>query len=101
MVTDNDKRGLACELPPANTIRWVPRRKAAIVLATRAGVIARETVCQRYRISPEELDSWEAAFDRHGLAGLRVTRLQLYRGPLAARPERARRAAAEKRLSAR
>jgi hypothetical protein len=57
----------------------VPRRKAAVVAAMRAGVISREEACERYALSPEEFAAWEAAFDQHGLFGLRITRLQYYR----------------------
>jgi hypothetical protein len=60
-------------LPPADTIRWSSHRKAAVVLATRAGVITREEARERYLLSDEELAGWEAAFDRNGIHGLRVT----------------------------
>ena len=61
------------ELPPADTIRWSSHRKAAVVLATRAGVIAREEALERYLLCDEELAGWEAAFDRNGIHGLLVT----------------------------
>jgi hypothetical protein len=32
-------------------------------------------------LSEEEFLSWERAFERHGLAGLRTTRVQQYRAP--------------------
>ena len=60
-------------LPSADTIRWSSHRKAAVVLATRAGVITREEALERYLLSDEELAGWEAAFDRNGIHGLRVT----------------------------
>ena len=60
-------------LPPADTIRWSSHRKAAVVLAARAGVITREEALERYLLSDEELAGWEAAFDRNGIHGLRVT----------------------------
>lgn len=66
-------------LPPANTTRWVVRRKAAVVEAVNAGLISLEEACRRYTLSVEEFLSWENAMDRHGLRGLRVTRLQEYR----------------------
>ncbi len=78
-VVDKDEKHLVLGLPPATTKRWVSRRKAAVVLATRAGVISREQACERYGVSPEELAAWEMAFDRHGIRGLRVTSLQNYR----------------------
>jgi hypothetical protein len=54
------------DLPPAGTVAWGNRRKAAVVLAVRAGQITRDEAYSRYRLSPEELVSWEAAFDRGG-----------------------------------
>ena len=66
-------------LPPANTSRWVPSRKAEIVRAIRDGVIDRAEACARYALSPEELCLWERAIDAAGIAGLRVTRVQIYR----------------------
>jgi Protein of unknown function (DUF1153) len=61
-------------LPPPDTVRWSSRRKAAVVVATRAGAITREEARQRYVLSNEELAGWEAAFDKNGVPGLRVTR---------------------------
>jgi hypothetical protein len=79
IAIDKDKRDLLLGLPPANTKRWVSRRKATVVLATRAGVISREEACARYALSREEIAAWEAAFDQDGVRGLRITRLQNYR----------------------
>ena len=67
-------------LPPANTKRWVIRRKAEVVAAVRSGAISLEDACNRYKLSMEEFLSWQRLIDSHGLAGLRVTRLQDYRG---------------------
>ena len=67
------------DLPPPDTKRWVTRRKAVIVNAVRAGVISLEEVCRRYKLSVEEFLAWEHAIDMHGVPGLRVTRLQIYR----------------------
>jgi transposase-like protein len=76
------------DLPPPNTKRWVVRRKAAVLAAVRSGAITVEEACRRYGLSEEEFLSWQRAFDSHGLAGLRATRLQAYRGsrPRAAKP---------------
>jgi hypothetical protein len=67
------------ELPPPETKRWSSRRKAAVIVATRAGIISRAEACQRYMLSDEELAGWEAAFDRRGIPGLRSAALHLYR----------------------
>lgn len=69
------------DLPPPNTKRWVVRRKAAVVAAVRTGLITLEDACRRYTLSVEEFLSWERAMEKHGLRGLRVTRLQEYRAP--------------------
>lgn len=67
-------------LPPPETKRWVIRRKAEVVAAVRAGVITLEEACRRYHLSLEEFLSWQRLVESHGLPGLRVTRLQDYRG---------------------
>ncbi len=67
------------DLPPPNTKRWVVRRKAAVVAAVRTGLLSLEEACNRYTLSVEEFLSWERAIEKHGLRGLRVTRLQDYR----------------------
>ena len=79
ITADRDKERLLAGLPPAETRRWSCRRKAAIVVAVRAGVLGREEACERYLLSPEELSGWETALDQNGIPGLRVTRLQIYR----------------------
>jgi hypothetical protein len=65
-------------LPPPDTRRWVARRKAEVVAAVRTGLISFEDACRRYNLSDEEFGSWQRAIDRHGLGGLRVTRIQEY-----------------------
>ena len=67
-------------LPPLDTKRWVIRRKAEVVAAVRSGVISLDEACRRYTLSIEEFLTWQRLIDSHGLAGLRVTRLQDYRG---------------------
>jgi hypothetical protein len=66
-------------LPPPDTRRWVARRKAEVVTAVRAGLMTFDEACSRYGLTAEEFASWERAIDRHGLGGLRVTRLQQFR----------------------
>jgi hypothetical protein len=69
----------ADELPPPDTKRWVPRRKAVVVEAVLSGVITLEEVCRRYALSVDEFLSWHNAMEMHGVPGLRTTRLQIYR----------------------
>src|SRR5579871_1840568 len=58
------------ELPPADTIRWSPRRKAEVVLAVTGGVLTAEEACRRYRMSPEELSEWISGYQLDGMKGL-------------------------------
>ena len=68
------------DLPPANTKRWVVRRKAEVVAAVRAGLISLEDACKRYTLSVEEFASWQQLVEQYGVRGLRATRVQEYRG---------------------
>jgi transposase-like protein len=67
------------DLPSPGTKRWVARRKAAVVAAVRSGAIGFEEACRRFELSEEELHAWERGIENHGVAGLRITRLQIYR----------------------
>lgn len=67
------------DLPSPNTKRWVIRRKAQVVMAVRGGLLTLDEACARYDLSVEEFLSWQRMIDRHGLPGLRVTRIQEYR----------------------
>jgi hypothetical protein len=67
------------DLPPRDTQRWVIRRKAEVVAAVRGGLLSLEEACARYTLTTEEFLSWQQSIDRHGLAGLRATRVQQYR----------------------
>ena len=78
-------------LPPADTQRWVVRRKAAVVAAVESGKITLEEACRRYQLTEEEFGTWQRAYQAHGLPGLRATRLQLYRPPSPRDPGRPRR----------
>jgi hypothetical protein len=66
-------------LPPPDTERWVTRRKAQVVAAVRSGLLTFHEACERYRLSEEEFQSWINLLDRHGVRGLRATRMQEYR----------------------
>ena len=67
------------ELPSPRTRRWTARRKVALVDAVRGGWLSLEEACERYGLSVEEFRAWEEAVERHGVPGLRATRLQIYR----------------------
>ena len=66
-------------LPPPDTKRWVVRRKAEVVAAVSGGLLNLEEACNRYSLSVEEFMSWRRAVERHGIRGLRSTRIQMYR----------------------
>lgn len=77
-----DGRPLTLEdLPSPETKRWVSRRKAEVVAGVRAGLLTVDEALRRYRLTMEEFLSWQRLVDRHGVAGLRATRLQDYRSP--------------------
>jgi len=67
------------DLPPENTQRWVASRKAIVVAAVRGGLLSIDEACQRYKLTVDEFLSWQRLIDRHGLSGLRTTRIQEYR----------------------
>ncbi len=67
------------DLPPRNTKRWVIRRKAEVVAAVRGGLLSLEEACDRYRLTIDEFLSWQHSIEKHGLPGLRATRVQDYR----------------------
>lgn len=62
-------------LPPADTKRWVPRRKAEVVAAVNGGLLTLAEACGRYGISLEEFTQWERAYEADGLNGLRANRV--------------------------
>ena len=55
------------------------RRQAEVVSAVRGGLLTEEEACARYSLSDEEYQGWQQSIDRHGMAGLRTTRIQQYR----------------------
>lgn len=76
---DANDRAAKDALPPANTSRWVVRRKAEVVAAIDSGLLTIAEACSRYDLTLEELASWQRAVEREGIAGLRATRVQHYR----------------------
>src|SRR3984893_333206 len=82
--------GTDVDLPPPDTKPGVPGRRGVIVDAVRSGAISLEEACRRYELSVEEFAAWQRAIEAHGVAGLRVTRLQIYRDNPPVRPGKAR-----------
>jgi hypothetical protein len=67
------------DLPTPGIKRWVTSRKAEVVAAVHGGLLSAEDACDRYHLSREEFSGWERLYERHGVKGLRTTRLQSYR----------------------
>jgi Protein of unknown function (DUF1153) len=67
------------DLPPQETKRWVPQRKAVVVAAVRVGLLSLEEACSRYSLTVDEFRSWQESIDQYGLGGLRIKRIQRYR----------------------
>jgi transposase-like protein len=63
-------------LPPADTIRWSPRRKAQVAQAVIDGSLSNAEACGRYQLSQEEITEWIDGYSVHGKAGLYATRRQ-------------------------
>jgi hypothetical protein len=66
-------------LPPPNTARWVPRKKAEIVAAVRGGLLSLSEACDCYALTLEEFTAWQDAIDHFGLRGLRMSHSQTHR----------------------
>src|SRR5258706_7978143 len=67
------------DLPPTNTKRWVTRRKAEVVAAVRGGLLSLDDARKRYSLSIDEFLIWQRQIERHGLPGLRATKVKDYR----------------------
>jgi hypothetical protein len=67
------------DLPPSDTVRWTPYRKASVVRGVRSGAISLDEACRRYQLSAEEFLAWQEAIEAHGIGALHVTRSQFYR----------------------
>ncbi len=67
------------DLPPADTVRWVASRKAAVVRGVLGGLISRDEAIRRYGLSDEEFDGWIRAVRKHGVNGLKATAIRRLR----------------------
>jgi len=75
-MPSEDKKSGRLPLPGE---RWVSPRKAMVIAALREGETTVKEVCRFSSLSRDEPASWVASFERHGVPGLRPTRVQLYR----------------------
>src|SRR6202011_3106147 len=80
VIGPGGRRLTIADLPSPGTQRWVIRRKAEVVAAVRGGLLSVEEACERYKLTVDEFLSWQRSIDKHGLPGLRATRIQEYRG---------------------
>jgi hypothetical protein len=62
-------------------VRWIARRKAAVIEAIRSGEISQAWALIEYDLSAEELDEWIKLYDTDGIRALRTTGLLNYRLP--------------------
>jgi transposase-like protein len=58
------------DLPPSDTVRWSPRRKASVVRGVRSGAISFDEACRRYQLSAEEFQAWQEAIEAHGIGSV-------------------------------
>ena len=79
VIGPDGQRLTRADLPPANTRRWVIRRKAEVVAAVRGELLTLDEACDHYNLSHEEFECWRRTIDRHGIQGLRTTRIKKYR----------------------
>lgn len=67
---------LTLHRPNADAIsRWTPGRKREVLLRyCYADEAARQALLAEHQITADEIDQWDGAYQRHGLAGLKVTK---------------------------
>ena len=53
------------------------RRKAEVVAAVRGGLLSLDEACKRYSLTIDEIVTWQRLIERHGLPGLRTTKIRI------------------------
>lgn len=61
-------------LPPADTRRWIPSRKALVVEAIHREELDFVAACDRWGLTPTELGQWIVRYELFGPLGLRATK---------------------------
>lgn len=72
------------DAPPRRSpgrLRWTAQRKATLVFEVRTDKRNVEDVYREYGVTAREIVTWSEAFDRFGLEGLKVTKINRDRGP--------------------
>jgi hypothetical protein len=64
----------------ATGVRWTQLKKSVVVKAVASRQLSRRRALALFQLSAEEFRSWEESYKAHGIAGLRTTRVQYYRG---------------------
>jgi transposase-like protein len=83
------------EAAQSETFKWTPSRKAVVVEAVDDGKLSGADVEKRFGVSAEEFGSWSRSLEKHGVAGLRSSRVQIYepqrrkgyKAPASSRPQ--------------
>jgi hypothetical protein len=79
VIGPEGSRVTIADLQQKDTKRSVIRREAGVVAAVRDGLLSLKEACERYKRTVGKFLSWQRSIDRHGLSGLRATRIQDYR----------------------
>ena len=66
------------EAAQSETFKWTPSRKAVVVEAVRDSKLTEADIEKRFGVSAEEFASWSGSLEKHGVAGLRSSRVQIY-----------------------
>lgn len=60
-------------------MKWTIKRKKGVLDQIDSGAIDEIQAFQFYGTTRQELDEWRRMIDKHGIKGLRVTKLTKYR----------------------
>lgn len=64
------------DLPPPDTVRWTPNKKAIVVRWVRAGNMPLQEMLDRYHMTEKEFLIWEDGLKDDGAVGLKTTHYQ-------------------------
>jgi len=79
VVGPNGSPLTVADLSSPATRRWVVRRKAEVVAAAGGGLLSLTEARKRYRLTMDEYLAWYHQVSRHGVEGLKTTKLQNFR----------------------
>lgn len=64
---------------PGGGIRWTAKLKEEVLTLIATGQLTEQEAHMIYDLSDEELEQWRRLYNRHGVRGMRTTRLHEYR----------------------